>query len=214
MKIVYLGHSCFQIISDLGTKIITDPFTGVGYAMQRVETDIVTVSHGHSDHNYLPAISSYELLASKAEKYVYKDVSLQGIECFHDPLQGRLRGKNIIFKMEVDGLTVCHLGDLGEPCHKDILEKIGEADILLLPIGGTYTIDAKQAKEYVESIAPKAVIPMHYRPEDGTLNVSTAEDFLKLYGQDEVQTFQGELSLSEKDLERGKTHILYMERRK
>lgn len=214
MKITYLGHSCFQITSDLRTRITTDPFTGVGYSLQRVETDIVTVSHGHSDHNYLPAIASYELLADQAEKYVYKDVSLQGIQCFHDPLQGRLRGKNIIFKMVADGLTVCHLGDLGEPCHKEILEKIGEADILLLPIGGRYTIDAKQAKEYVEKIAPKAVIPMHYRPDDGTLNVSTAEDFLKLYEEKEIQTFKGEISLSEKDLERGKTRILYMERKK
>ena len=186
MKITYLGHSCFQITSDLRTRITTDPFTGVGYSLQRVETDIVTVSHGHSDHNYLPAIASYELLADQAEKYVYKDVSLQGIQCFHDPLQGRLRGKNIIFKMVADGLTVCHLGDLGEPCHKEILEKI----------------------------ATKAVIPMHYRPDDGKLNVSTAEDFLNLYEEKEIQTFKGEISLSEKDLERGKTRILYMERKK
>ena len=167
MKIVYLGHSCFKLIFKNGTAVITDPYTKVGYELPSVKADVVTISHGHFDHNYLAAVSDYRLVASESKKYTYAGIEIEGIESFHDPKQGALRGGNVIFKIRGDGLTVCHFGDIGESYSDELARRIGQVDVLLLPIGGKYTIDADEAKEYVEKLGVKLVIPMHYRPKDG-----------------------------------------------
>lgn len=214
MKIIYLGHSCFQLISKQGVSLLTDPYTGVGYEMKKTATDILTVSHSHFDHACVEKAFNYVLLADKEEKYAYNDVEIEGERSFHDPKQGSLRGENVIFKIKMDGMTICHLGDLGEPCSPSILQKIGEVDILLLPVGGTYTIDAEEAKKYVEAIAPKAVIPMHYKPIDGSLDIAPIEKFLSLFGDKAVEELGSEITLFEKDLSMGKTRVMYMTRRR
>ncbi len=215
MKIQYLGHSCFRMQFNGGLTVVTDPYTKVGYELPKgLTADVVTVSHGHFDHNYLPAVQ-YNCVLSNAGAYSINGVTFEGIESFHDGAQGSLRGKNIIFKIIADGLTICHFGDLGEIAYPELLAKIGKVDVLLLPIGGTYTIDALQAKEYMEKLSPKLVIPMHYKPQDGGLDIAGSESFLQLV-KDYKQTacLNGEAVLNLDDLSKEKTEILYMERMK
>ena len=214
MKIKYLGHSCFFLQGEDGVSVITDPYTKVGYELpQGLKSDILFISHGHFDHCYSQAVN-YRSLISETGEWECFGVNINGIDSFHDPLNGKLRGKNVIFKFEIDGLKVCHFGDLGEPYSEELCEKIGEVDVLLLPVGGTYTIDAKQAFEYVQKLAPKVVIPMHYKPLDGALDIAAAEDFLSLFSETEIQRVPyGEYELALDNLSK-ELPILYMERAK
>ena len=212
MKIRYLGHSCFQLIAEDGTCILTDPYTNVGYELPKgLWADVVTVSHGHFDHNCVQAVQSGAVIAKTGE-YRYKNVKIVGIDSWHDEKQGTLRGGNIIYKIKIDGITVCHLGDLGEPCSAELIEKIGSVDVLLLPVGGTYTVDAEEAKAYADAIAPKKIIPMHYKPMDGTIDITAATPFLALYNEDEIARVpSGETAITSETIGDGK-QIIYMER--
>ncbi len=212
MKIRYFGHSCFQIVGENGTCIITDPYTKVGYELPAgLWADVVTVSHGHFDHNYVQAVRNGTVIA-KSSEYRFNHTKITGIDCWHDEKEGALRGANIIFKIKMDGITLCHLGDLGEPCSVELLQKIGDVDVLLLPVGGTYTIDAAGAKAYADGIAPKKIIPMHYKPADGELDIASAQPFLALYSEQEIKRVScGEINMDTDDLDCGEK-IIYMER--
>lgn len=212
MKIVYLGHSCFQITFENGVKLLTDPYTKVGYELPKVNADVVTVSHGHFDHNYLAAAYGYRLIADEAKQYAYAGIEIEGIESFHDSKQGALRGNNVIFKIRGDGVTVCHLGDLGESYSEELAKRIGKIDVLLLPIGGTYTIDADEAKEYVEKLGVKVVIPMHYRPKDGGLDIDGSARFLDLFDKSQILPQGNQAEITQEDFTKEKKSILYMER--
>ena len=208
MKIRYLGHSCFELTSKSGVKIITDPYTGVGYELPcPLVADIITVSHCHFDHNYTQAVSGGYIVSDLGITEV-NGVKIEGIASFHDDKNGALRGKNIVYKIIVDGMVVCHLGDLGEPCNPALVGKIGEVDVLLLPIGGTYTIDAIGAKAYVDALQPKMVIPMHYKPSDGALDIDGVQNFLSLCPKDKIiSAIDGEAEIDET-----RCGVLYMER--
>ncbi len=208
MKIKYLGHSCFKLISQSGKSVITDPYRGVGYELPAgVCADIVTVSHGHFDHNYVAAVQAKRIVDS-VDGYGDDEVQIRAVPCNHDPKGGTLRGKNLIFIIKMDGLTLCHLGDVGEECSLALQKEIGKVDILLLPVGGTYTVDALSAKGYVDALAPKAVIPMHYKPKDGSLDITDAEPFLSLYKAEQVVR----VPLGEVDVDGDTCGVLYMER--
>ena len=182
MQIEYLGHASFLITTENGIKIVTDPYQGVGYELPSdLQADIVTVSHGHFDHNYTAAVKGKPMLIDCVGKQRAGGIDFYGEHTFHDPKQGKLRGDNVVFSFTVDGIRSCHLGDLGEAYNEEIVKKIGSVDVLFIPIGGTYTIDAKQAKAYIEAIAPKIAIPMHYRPIDGCLDIASADGFLRLF---------------------------------
>ncbi len=208
MKIRYLGHSCFELISRSGITVITDPYTDVGYELPSgLAADIITVSHGHFDHAYVQAVRAKHILAS-SEKYSSNGVEIYGVECYHDPKRGALRGKNIAFIIKMDGCTACHLGDVGEECSEALAEKIGKVDILMLPIGGTYTVDAMGAKKYIDAIMPRAVIPMHYKPADGSLDITDEKPFLSLYTMEEIHCVSnGTVELAE-----NASGIIFMER--
>ena len=183
MKIKYLGHSCFQLTSRQGTVVIADPYTRVGYELPiGLKANAVTTSHSHFDHNYTEKIECSHIINELGE-YQVNDVHITGISSYHDDKNSALRGKNIIYKYEIDNLIVCHLGDLGEPISPLILEKIGCVDVLLLPVGGKYTIDERQAKAYADAIAPKVVIPMHFKPHDGQLDILGVEPFMAQFLQ-------------------------------
>ncbi|MBQ8343102.1 MAG: MBL fold metallo-hydrolase [Clostridia bacterium] len=214
MKILYLGHSCFQLTAKDGTCVVTDPYTKVGYELPSgLWADIVTVSHGHFDHNYTQAVQNGVVIA-KAGEYCFNGIKITGVDSWHDEKQGALRGGNTIFKIKMDGITVCHLGDLGEPCRAELLRAIGDVDVLLVPVGGTYTVDAVGAKAYADGICPKKLIPMHYKPTDGKLDITSAEPFLALYNEEEIQrVLSGEIVIEQTDLENGEK-IIYLERAK
>lgn len=216
MKITYLGHSCFCVETENGTKVITDPYTRVGYELPNgLSADIALISHGHFDHNYLNAVGGSPVTIDSAGEYSVKGVKIKGFDSWHDPKQGALRGKNVIFQFTADGITFCHFGDLGESYCEEIAQKIAGADVWLIPVGGTYTIDANEAWEYIRRLSPKLVIPMHYRPNDGALDITGIEVFLQYAEKDKVISRpNGEYTLNKAELQEVTGKILYMERRK
>ncbi|HIR99382.1 MAG TPA: MBL fold metallo-hydrolase [Candidatus Coproplasma avistercoris] len=214
MKIRYLGHSSFQLIESTGTTIVTDPYSSsLGSEMPAVTADAVTVSHHHYDHDSVERVGGKPLVIDKEGSYELDGVDINSIRSFHDPEGGRLRGENIIFKFSMDGIEVCHLGDIGEECSTELIEALLPVDVLLIPVGGTYTIDAEQAKEYVDRIMPDIVIPMHYREKGKKLDVDRVEEFTDLFDEEEVD-FEGgsEIDISREDLGGDTTRIIVMEK--
>ena len=204
MKIKWLGHSSFMITSDSGTKVITDPYTpggfGLNYGEIKESADIVTVSHGHGDHNNVAAVGGNPEVVKEATPVETKGIKFSGIPTYHDDAGGGARGSNIIFCFEVDGIRVCHLGDLGHDLADKEVAELGKVDILLAPVGGNFTIDAKVATEVGGKLAPKVIIPMHYQNDRCSgFPVSGVDDFLQGKAgvsrpdSSEVEFKQGEL---------------------
>ncbi len=164
MDIVYLGHSSFRIISKK-VALVTDPFDPkmVGLKYPKVKADIVTISHDHNDHNYIDGVDGVKKIISGPGEYEIEGISVIGIPSFHDNEQGKKRGQNVIYLIEAEDLRLCHLGDLGHTLSKDLIDAIGEVDVLMIPVGGEYTIGAKEAEAVVRDIDPKIIIPMHYK---------------------------------------------------
>lgn len=215
MKIQYLGHSSFKLTESTGISVVTDPYDdSVGYHMPETDADAVTVSHHHYDHDAISKVKGNPVVLDKETGYILKDsVEISSIMSFHDDCRGKKRGENIIFKFRMDGLDVCHLGDLGEDCSSDLIEMILPVNVLMIPVGGNYTIDAKMAKEYVDRIMPDIVIPMHYREKGKKLDVDRVEEFTDLFDEEEVD-FEGgsEIDISREDLGGDTTRIIVMEK--
>ena len=212
MQITYYGHSCFLLTSSTGVTVLADPFTRVGYEMPKgLKADVVTVSHAHFDHNYTAGVQAGRVI-SQAGEYAEKGVEIVGFSTYHDEKKGALRGENTVFIIKMDGLTVCHFGDVGEPYSEKFADKCKGADVFLLPVGGTYTVNATQAKEYVENLKPKRVIPMHFKPSDGALDIEGVESFLRLFEEkDIVRIRQGLVELSAEELH-DDFGVIYLER--
>ena len=212
MHIRYLGHSCFQITSAKSTSIITDPYTGVGYELpMNLSADAVTTSHAHFDHNFTQAIQTERVINTLGGHSV-ADIEILGLASWHDEKHGALRGNNIIYKYNVDGITICHLGDLGEDISTELTERIGKVDVLMVPVGGTYTIDALQAKSLVEKVAPKIVIPMHFKG-DGRLDICDLSVFLKEFPLSIIQKITGNRVELEKQALPDTLQIVCLERK-
>ena len=180
MKIKYLGHSCFMITSETGIKIITDPYqTGGEFSYGKIEelADIVLVSHDHFDHSNVAAVRGNPEVVRKSAKI--KGIEFKGIPSYHDDAGGRLRGKNTIFCFEVDGVKVSHLGDLGHQLSPQQVAELGKVDILLIPVGGYYTIEAKVASQVCNTLTPKVIIPMHYKTDKCGLPIASVDEFLE-----------------------------------
>lgn len=181
MNIKYLGHAAFVITSDTGLKIITDPY-GTGpdltYGEITESADIVTVSHDHFDHSNVAAVKGNPEVVRRTGRSTAKGIEFKGIASYHDEAKGRLRGDNIIFCFGVDGIGVCYLGDLGHLLDDKQVAEIGSVDILFIPVGGYYTIDAKAATEVCNQLKPKVIIPMHYKTEKGIPNIVGVDEFL------------------------------------
>ncbi|HBE78526.1 MAG TPA: MBL fold metallo-hydrolase [Firmicutes bacterium] len=165
MKIKWFGQSCFLITAENGAKVLTDPFKNMlGYKLPEIEADIVTTSHDHADHNNINAVKGRFTHIQKAGAYLENGISIQGVATFHDKVSGAKRGKNTVYNFSIDGINVCHLGDLGHLLDSKQLAAIGKVDIILLPVGGgPTTIGAADAIEVVQQLDPAMVIPMHYR---------------------------------------------------
>ena len=213
MKIKYLGHSCFKIISNQGNSLIADPYTGVGYELPiGLTADAVTTSHAHFDHNYIQAVQTNTVICTPGAHSV-GDIQISGVSSWHDEQNGYLRGANIIYKFTVDEMVVCHLGDLGEKVSPELAERIGKVDILLLPVGGTYTIDAQQAKKLAEYIAPSIIIPMHFKGA-GKLDISDVSVFLKQFPAAVVCEMNSDTYEINKQNLPAMMQIIYLERKK
>lgn len=164
MKIKWFGQSCFMITSENGTKIVTDPFMNMlGYKLPEIEANIVSTSHNHRDHNNINAVKgSFEHINGPG-KFLKAGIEIKGVDTFHDKVSGTKRGKNIVYTFNIDGINVCHCGDLGHILNSNQIEEIGNVDILLLPIGGLATINAFDAVQVMKQLNPTIIIPMHYR---------------------------------------------------
>ncbi len=195
MKIKWLGHASFLVESKEGTKILTDPFEAgsydgaVGYSPIHDEADIVTVSHDHADHNAVDSVGGSPEVVRGPERRTVKGIEIRGVNTYHDESRGQDRGRNTVFVIEVDGLHVGHLGDLGHPLSPEEIKELGHIDVLLAPVGGYYTIGPEEAKRVAESLGAKIIIPMHYKTEALGFPILPVDDFLKL--MDEVERANG-----------------------
>jgi len=187
VDITWLGLSCFRIRGSQAV-IITDPFPpGLGYTLGKQTADIVTVSHQHPSHSYDQGINSEHRLVKGPGEYEISGVLILGISTYHDSVKGQTRGKNTIYLMEIDGVNVLHLGDLGHALNDQQAEEIGNVDVLLLPVGGVNTINAAMAAEVIRKLEPKMVVPMHYKTEKGSPDLEPVENFLKEMGKTLVE---------------------------
>lgn len=188
MEIYPLGHSSFRIKGKTIT-VVTDPFDAamVGLKYPKLDSvDVVTISHDHADHNVVANITGMPFVINGPGEYEIKGVTVVGVPTFHDDKNGAERGANTVYKINIDGINVCHLGDLGHKLSDEGLNQVGSVDILLIPVGGTYTVDAKTAGEVVAQLEPLIVIPMHYQrpgmnPELAG-NLEPVTNFLKEMG--------------------------------
>lgn len=214
MKIKWLGHSAFQLIESTGTSIVIDPFDPyVGYEMPEVSADAVTISHEHKDHNFIAGVSGNPQIISSVGAYEVKGVHMYSIMSHHDNKKGKIRGNNLVFKYRIDGVEVCHMGDIGDECYSLLVESVMPVNILLIPVGGNYTIDAAQAKEYVDRIMPDIVIPMHYRTRDCNFNLDKVNDFLELFDEENIIYAEGDtLEFDRADFDDEQTKVVVLQR--
>jgi L-ascorbate metabolism protein UlaG (beta-lactamase superfamily) len=164
MKIKWFGQSCFRLTAENGIKIVMDPYANMlGYKLPKIDANIVTTSHDHSDHNNVGAVKGNFVHIKDPGAFSQEGIGIKGVQTFHDKVSGTKRGKNIVYNFRVDGLNVCHCGDLGHLLSLEQINEIGKVDMLLLPIGGRVTLDASGAAEVMKQLNPAVVIPMHYR---------------------------------------------------
>lgn len=196
MEITYLGHSCFKIKGKDNT-ILIDPYDETIGKLSKQSCDILINSHQHGDHNHNEIVSDYKILIDVPGEYEIGGTFIYGYPTFHDNKLGEERGKNTIFSIEVEGYVVMHLGDLGHQLDQKFLEKIEDVDVLMVPVGGFYTIDAKTASKVIAQIEPKIVIPMHFKKKDDKSDsqIDTLEKFMEEMGLEEVKE-EDKLNLS------------------
>jgi L-ascorbate metabolism protein UlaG (beta-lactamase superfamily) len=199
MEITWLGHSCFRIRGKQAT-IITDPFSpGMGYSLGKASANIVTVSHQHPDHNYSAGIGGSPHVINRPGEYEISGVLIIGLATFHDASKGADRGKNTVFVMETEEMSICHLGDLGQPLTDSQIEEIGKVDILMVPVGGIVTINATAAAAMVRQMEPRIVLPMHYKTSAFQGELEPVENFLREFGTLQA-TPQAKLNVNKNNL--------------
>ncbi|MBE5732493.1 MAG: MBL fold metallo-hydrolase [Clostridiales bacterium] len=177
MKITYLGHSCFKLQTSTASFIF-DPFADIGYNVKRVSADVVLCSHDHFDHNAVHLIDYKRVITDNVNEDV-DGVKISSYLSYHDEVKGAKRGTNFIYKLCVEGKNIIHLGDLGF-VDDGVISFIKNADVLLIPVGGTYTIDPMQARDLIYTATPKHVIPMHYRSGNSRINIAPLPYFTQL----------------------------------
>jgi L-ascorbate metabolism protein UlaG (beta-lactamase superfamily) len=188
MEITWLGHSCFRI-KGKEAVVLTDPCAdSTGYAIGKVQADIVTISHAHPGHAFLDTLQEgYRAIKGPGE-YEIKDTYITGTPSFHDDEKGKKSGKNTVYVIEMEGVTLCHVGDLGHSLSPEVTGELGNINVLFVPVGGHSTIGASAAADLVRNLNPGFVVPMHYKTADEKAELEFAERFLKELGIKELAT--------------------------
>ena len=198
MKLKWYGHSCFALTYADGTAIVIDPFDdSVGYPLCDARADAALCSHDHFDHNYVQSLQGAPQIVKDSAPRAVGGVKIRGLDCFHDDAQGARRGRNIAFILEGDGLRVAHLGDLGHMPTPEMYEALRGVDILLIPIGGTYTITTPEAVEVIREARPHTAIAMHFKTVLCNLPITDEQEFVRLTG---AQYLPGELEITPETL--------------
>jgi L-ascorbate metabolism protein UlaG (beta-lactamase superfamily) len=182
MLIKWLGHASFLITSQSNQRIITDPYTTdthIFYNPINESAEIVTMSHGHCDHNNVKIIKGSPKILTEAAHQRINGIEIKAIPVFHDGTRGSQRGNNLIFCFKVDGLNLCHLGDLGHRLSPQQISEIEPVDVLFIPVGGFFTVDAMEATEIAHSIKPKLIFPMHYKTPKTDYPLAAVDEFIK-----------------------------------
>lgn len=214
MNIIWYGQSCFRIQSK-DITLITDPFDKkIGLKPPYGAANIVTISHDHYDHNNYGVIKGNPFIIDGAGEYEINKVVIKGIKSYHDNKEGKEMGANIIYTIEMEGIAMCHLGDLGQESLTDNqLEKIGQVDILFVPIGGVFTIDQKSADVIISQVEPRIIIPMHYKiigVKGSLLKLDSVDKFSKEHNvsaSDKISKF----SVKKKDLPQEESKVVLMD---
>jgi len=182
MIIKWLGHSCFLITSERGLRVIMDPYSvggGISYSSIEETADIVVVSHDHFDHNAVSAVRGKPEVVKGSGIKTVRGIQFRGIATYHDTSQGKQRGTNTVFCFTLGDIKLCHLGDLGHLLSQAQINEIGAVDILFIPTGGFYTIDAADASKVCDQLKPKVIIPMHFKTAKCDFPISGVEDFIR-----------------------------------
>lgn len=204
MIIRHIGHAEFLMETESGMRIVTDPYgEGCGYPVERIRADAALVSHGHHDHNAVETLEGIQTVVDKAGEYTLAPgVKVTAIKGFHDDVHGSKRGETLLFLLETEGLRIVHLGDLGCPLTAEQTEILSRPDILMIPVGGYYTIDGKTAAQTAETLRARTVLPMHYRTRyNADWPISGPEAFLEAFSGETVRKNIEILRVTEKDLE-------------
>ena len=181
MKIKWLGHACFLITSRDGLRVITDPYAvggGINYSPIKETADVVVVSHDHGDHSNVSTVQGKPEVVKGSGTITARGIQFKGIASYHDASQGTQRGLNTVFCFAINNMKLCHLGDLGHALDPEQVNEIGAVDILFVPVGGFYTIDASVASRVCDQLKPKVVIPMHFKTPKCDYPIAGVEDFL------------------------------------
>lgn len=188
MKLEWIGHACFRLTAEDGTVVITDPYDeSVGIEMLPLEADLVTMSHEHHDHNETRMLVGRSHIARGTQAASVGSVTARAVGSYHDDEGGLRRGPNAIRIFDIDGLKVVHMGDQGCMPDDDVLAAIADADVMMIPAGGTYTVDAQGAKAIVERTRPKCVIPMHVKTKHCPYPIAPVTPFLASMGAQDAQ---------------------------
>lgn len=185
MKLKWYGHASFLITSEKGLKIITDPYEpggfggAISYGKIPDTADIVLISHDHGDHNYVQGLSGKPTVVKGVGPHNVKTLQIRGVATFHDDQKGSQRGANTIFCFTVDGVRMCHLGDLGHLLSDDEAKQIGQVDVVLTPVGGFFTIDPAQATQNLGKLNPKIIVPMHFKTDKCAFPIAAVDEFTK-----------------------------------
>lgn len=183
MKLEWIGHACFRMTAQDGTVVITDPYDEtVGAKMTPLEADLITMSHEHHDHNDETMIVGRPVILHGVQEVAVGGVRARAFASYHDDAKGAKRGANAIRVFEIDGLKVVHMGDQGCMPDAEILSGIADADIMMIPVGGTYTVDAQGAKEIVDAAKPRCVVPMHVKTKGCGYPIAKVGEFLSVMG--------------------------------
>ena len=208
MEISWLGHSCF-LLKGKEKTVVTDPYSpGLGYLLGHPEADIVTLSHFHPGHSNTQGVAGSPKEVKSPGEYDIGGVFITGIASFHDDQQGMLRGKNTIYLIEMDGLSLCHLGDLGHSLAPQMAEQLRAIDILFLPVGEVSTISVSAASEIVKQLDPRIVIPMHYKTSVLPRELAEADKFFNKMGGVEARK-ENTLSVTSSSLPANTQFIIF-----
>jgi len=215
MKIIWHGQSLFEIVTQSKQngemKIVIDPFdNSLGLKIPKLEADVLLVTHDHYDHANIKAVSGNPFVINSPGEYEVKGVYIKGISAFHDDVSGKKRGRVTIFTIETEEIKVCHLSDFGQKeLTEQQLEEIGEVNILMIPVGGIYTVEAKEASGIINQIEPQIVIPMHYKIPKLKIKLEELDKFLKVMGMKNPENLN-KLSIKRKDLIDEKTKVIVL----